>query len=79
MSLKTKQTFTICTKLNVLKLQNACNLYIVALKKKGLKPIFFILRKQQKNNWQSDNFSTIGHKLTVLGYKRGNLTSLKNV
>ena len=30
--------------------------YIVALKEKSLKSIFFILRKCHKNNWHSDNF-----------------------
>ena len=53
--------------------------YIIALKQKGLKSIFFIFRKWQKNNWHSNNFSTTDHKLTILGHKRGNLAYFENV
>ena len=52
---------------------------IVTLKQKNLKSIFFILRKWQKNNCHSDNFSTIAHKLAILGHKRGNLVYFENV
>ena len=49
----------------------------VALKQKGLKsilnPFGHFEKKTQKNNWHSIKFSTIGHNLTVLGHKRGNL------
>ena len=50
--------------------------HIVALKQKGIKSIFLILRKQQKNNWHNNNFSTIGHKLLAI---RGNLAYFENV
>ena len=53
--------------------------YTVAVNQKGLKSIFFILSKWQNNNWHCNNFSTIGHKLTILGHKRDNLAYFENI
>ena len=49
----------------------------VRLRLKQLDPKF--LGKWKKNNWHSNNFSTIGRKLTIPGYKWGNLTYFQNV